>query len=60
MHAKAIALIHILRGALIELEQNSSTSETAGVSTCEVRNSMLQAIHQLEMVCGGSQDLRAA
>jgi len=59
MQAKAIALIHILRGALIELEQNS-TSDTAGVSTSEVRNSMLQAIQQLEMVCGGSQDLRAA
>ena len=59
MQAKAIALIHILRGALIELEQNSK-SDPADVSTCEVRNSMLQAIQELERVGAGSQVLRAA
>jgi len=59
MQTKATALIQILRDALLEVERNSKCYN-ADTSSGELRNSILRAIDELELVRTGSHELQAA
>jgi hypothetical protein len=59
MQANATALISILYGALVEIEENP-VSHAPDISTSQLRNSILLAIDELELARTGSHQLQAA